>query len=149
MGRKSKYESHVLPYLEDIKKWYLTESEGQIAKRLGISPDTFCDYKAAHAELAEALRHGRENLIAELKDTLRKKAQGFTYKETKRVIRKDGEREQKYVEEYERYALPDTGAIHLLLKNLDPEWRNDDAATMELKRSKAELEKQKAEVENW
>ena len=80
---------------------------------------------------------------------MKKKAQGFTYKETKRVIRKEGDREFKVVEEYERYALPDTGAIHLLLKNLDPTWRNDDAATMELKRNKAELERQKAEVENW
>lgn len=149
MGRKSKYETHVKPYLEQIKRWYLTENEGQIAKRLGVSRDAFCDYKIQHEELAEALQKGRESLITELKDTLRKKAQGFTYKETKRVVRKDGDREQRYVEEYERYALPDTGAIHLLLKNLDPEWRNDDAATMELKRNKAELERQKAEAENW
>ena len=149
MGRKNKYETHVKPYLEQIKKWYLTETEGQIARRLGVSQDSFCAYKAQHPELAEAVLNGRENLITELKDTLRKKAQGFTYKETKRVLKKEGDREYRVVEEYERYALPDTGAIHLLLKNLDPTWRNDDAATMELKKNKAELERQKAEVENW
>lgn len=53
------------------------------------------------------------------------------------------------IEEYERYSPPDTGAIHLLLKNLDPSWRNDDQATMNMKREKLELEKQKAEQDNW
>lgn len=149
MGRKNKYDTHVKPYLREIKKWYLTETEGQIAKRLGVSQDSFCAYKAQYPELAAALLNSREELITELKETLKKKAQGFTYKETKRVIRKEGDREFKVVEEYERYALPDTGAIHLLLKNLDPTWRNDDAATMELKRNKAELERQKVEAENW
>jgi len=53
------------------------------------------------------------------------------------------------VEETEKYAAPDTGAIHLLLKNLDDNWRNDDKATMDMKREKLELDKQKAEAESW
>ena len=147
MGRRNKYETHVKPYLQEIKEWYLTETEGQIAKRLGVSQDSFCAYKAQYPELAEALKNGRESLITELKDILRKKAKGFTYTERKRVIRKDGDKEFRVVEEYERYALPDTGAIHLLLKNLDETWRNDDKATMDLKQAKLDMEKQKAENE--
>ena len=81
--------------------------------------------------------------------TLKKKAQGFKYKETKRTIRETGEGKVVTVEEFERYAQPDTGAIHLLLKNLDPEWRNDDQTTIDLKKEKLQLEKEKAENGQW
>ena len=84
-----------------------------------------------------------------MKASLKKKAKGFHYEETKTSIRQEGGKEVKVIEKYQKYALPDTGAIHLLLKNLDDSWRNDDQATIELKREKMELEKQKAEADNW
>ena len=51
--------------------------------------------------------------------------------------------------EREKYAPPDTGAIHLLLKNLDDNWRNDDKPTMDLRREKLENDKKKAENADW
>ena len=45
--------------------------------------------------------------------------------------------------------MPDVAAIHLLLKNLDDDWRNDDRPTMRLKMQKLELEKTKIENESW
>ena len=149
MGRKSLYEEKVAPLLEDIKKWYELDSEKQIAEKLGISVATFENYKKKYPELREALTKGKENLIGELKASLKKKAHGFHYKEKKTYFKKEGDKDVKIVEEYERYALPDTGAIHLLLKNLDPTWRNDDLTTVELKREKLELEKKKADENNW
>lgn len=149
MGRKSRYESHVKPRLEDIREWYQLLNEAQIAKRLGVSHTTFEKYKAEHAELRDALKHGREELVEALKMTLKKKAQGFTYEETKTVIRQENGREVKVIERYKKYAQPDTGAIHLLLKNLDDSWRNDDAETMALKRERLELDRQKHEDANW
>lgn len=152
MGRKNKYESHVKPYLSEIPKWYEDMTEGQIAKKLGISVASFENYKIKYPELVECLSRGKEILIDDLKDSLRKKAKGFYYTETKRTYIED-ENGQRLgavkVESTEKYAAPDTGAIHLLLKNLDDTWRNDDKATMDLKREKLEFDKQKAESDNW
>ena len=53
------------------------------------------------------------------------------------------------VETYKKYAQPDTGAAHLLLKNLDPNWHNDDAETLDIKKKQVELQKQKLEQDNW
>ena len=84
-----------------------------------------------------------------LKSALKKKAKGFYYKETKRTIRDVDGTKTQVVEEYEKYAPPDTGAIHLLLKNIDPNWRNDDKETMELKKRQVDIAEKKAEDANW
>ena len=152
MGRKNRFETHVRPYLDQIPTWYEALTEGQIAKKLGISTASFENYKNQYPELVEALRKGKTILADELKDSLRRKAKGFYYTETKRtyVEDEDGQRVgEAKIETTEKYAAPDTGAIHLLLKNIDPNWINDDQATLALKREKLELEKQKAEAANW
>ena len=149
MGRKNKYETHVQPYLKQIAEWYSVMTEAQIAKKLGVSVASWENYKNKYPELAESLKNGRESFIVELKDGLKKKALGFHYKETKMTIREVDGQKTKVIEEYERYAQPDTGAIHLLLKNLDPDWRNDDQTTIELKKQKLELDKEKQESSNW
>ena len=149
MGRKGRYESYVLPHLDEIREWYNTISEKDIAKRLGVSVSTFEKYKREHPELADTLKDGRQELVSTLKQSLKKKAVGFEYTETKRTIREVAGKKIVTIEEYTRYSPPDTGAIHLLLKNLDESWRNDDKATMDLKREKIELDKQKAEDERW
>lgn len=145
MGRNNKYQTHVRPFLKDIPEWYETLTEAQIARKLGVSVASFENYKNQYEELREALKNGRETLVEDLKASLKMKARGFHYTETKTVIRKEGGKDVKIIEKYEKYAVPDTGAIHLLLKNLDPTWRNDDAETMALKREKLELDKQKSE----
>ena len=149
MGRKSRYETHVKPFLGEIQEWYETLTEQQIAKKLGVSVASFENYKKQYPELRGVLQNGRQHLIEELKGSLKKKAKGFYYEETKTSIRQEGGKEIKVIEKYKRYALPDTGAIHLLLKNLDENWRNDDKPTHEMKKAKLEMEKEKAESENW
>lgn len=148
MGRKNKYETHVQPHLADIREWYGTLTEGQIASRLGVSRASFETYKAKYPELLDCLRAGKEALIEDLKSSLKQKAKGFYYTETKKTTTRYNGTKSEKIEEYNRYSPPDTGAIHLLLKNLDPEWRNDDKQTMDLKRERLELDKQKAE-DNW
>lgn len=151
MGRKNKYESNVKPFLDQIPTWYETMTEGQIAAKLGVSVASFENYKIKYPELVACLSRGKEILVDDLKDSLRKKARGFYYTETKRIYVEgvNGERVGSVrVEQTEKYAAPDTGAIHLLLKNLDADWRNDDQATIDLKREKLELDKQKIE-ESW
>lgn len=148
MGRKDKYETNVKPRLPEIRSWVGEHTEKQIAKMLGISVSSFEKYKTNHPELAECLQSGKKLLIQELKDTLKMKAKGFHYTEKKKIIRNVDGKKTQMIEEYDRYSPPDTGAIHLLLKNLDDNWRNDDKTTVELKKEKMELERQKSE-EGW
>lgn len=148
-GRKNKYESHVKPYLSKIPNWYLTKTEAQIAKKLGISEASWTNYKKQYPELQECLRNSQEDLVDELKGILKKKAQGFYYTEKTKTVIKEGGKESKKIEEKEKYAQPDTGAIHLLLKNLDPEWRNDDKQTMDLKKQQTKIMQKKADAAEW
>ena len=145
MAQKGKYETHVKPRLKEIAEWYEFYTEGQVAKKLGITQRTFTSYKKDHPELQEALISGRDALITDLKKTMKQKAKGFTYTETKRTIREIDGKRTVLIEEFERYAQPDTGAIHLLLKNLDETWRNDDKATMDIKRGQLDLAREKEE----
>ena len=151
---KSKYDSHVKPHLDKITKWTEDLTDEQIAARLKISRKSFIEYKKQHPELVEALEKGKKRLVVELKDTLKKKAKGFYYEEVKtvKIHNPDSDAELEWIEKVEinrKYAQPDTGAAHLLLKNLDPTWRNDDAETMKLKKQQVEIQKQKLEQDNW
>lgn len=150
MGRKSRYETHVAPYLDKIPIWYETMTEAQIASdMLHISVCSLEKYKAEHEELRDSLSKGKKQLIAQLKDTLKKKAQGFEYEETKTTIRDENGKQVKVIEKYKKYAQPDTGAIHLLLKNLDENWHNDDTETLEIKKKQVEIAKKKADAAEW
>ena len=149
MGRKGLYETKVKPRLNEVSEWYSDHTEAEIARSLGISVASFEKYKNEHEELREALDRGKVELIQELKESLKRKAKGFHYKETKKTIRNIDGRKTQVVEEYDRYSPPDTGAIHLLLKNLDDSWRNDDKTTIDLKKEKIELERTKQENESW
>ena len=126
-GRKSKWDTHVLPNLDRIPKWRRDGmTEEQICKKLDVGVSTFNRYKTQYRELREALKKGKEHLIEELEDSLYKKAMGFEYEEVKTYILQgdDGKTRQK-VEKHKRYAQPDTGAIAFVLKNLVPQvsWR--------------------------
>lgn len=148
MGRRNKYETNIKPYLAEIKELVQDVNESDLAAKYGIAISSWENYKKQYPEFREALLGGRELLVAELHQSIKMKAKGFHYTETKIKTRitEDGE-EVTYREEYTRYAPPDTGAIHLLLKNLDKNWRNDDQATMDLKREQLELKKKQAESE--
>lgn len=149
LQRKSKWETNILPALENIPQMAVTMTQGQIADALGVSRTMWDNYKVSHPELAAALEKGKERLVQELKDALRKKALGFTYEEKKTTQRKRGNQSEVTVENYNRYSPPDIGAIHLLLKNNDPEWRNDDYETLQLKKKQIEIAQQKADDAGW
>lgn len=150
MGRKSQYEAKVQPYLSDIQEWYGDLDEYQIATvKLGVPIRSWERYKNEHPELREALRKGKQGLVSELKMTLKKKAKGFYYTEKKKYTKDEDGKKTKYTEEVEKYAQPDTGAIHLLLKNLDPEWKNDDQTTIDMKKKQLELTERKVDQNEW
>jgi len=126
MGRKSKYETHVKPFLDRIPSWRkdgLTEL--QVGKKLGISEDTLHRYKKLHSEFYESLKNGKELLIENLKESLFKRAMGYKVEETKQIFRKTKKgQDAVYVERYTREVYSDTCLI-FALKNLDPEnWKD-------------------------
>lgn len=149
LTRKDKWTANILPNLEKIPEMAVTMTQGQIADALGVSRSSWDNYKAAHPELAAALDKGREKLVQSLKDALREKALGFHYDETKTTQKKVGSNTQVTIEKYNRYSPPDIGAIHLLLKNNDPEWRNDDFETLQLKKKQVDIAQQKADDSGW
>jgi hypothetical protein len=124
-------------------------TEQQVAKKLGIAYSSWCLYKEKHPEFSEILKKAHNDLAEDLKSVLIKKAKGFEYTENKKVVKNENGKKTTVLEEYTRFAQPDTGAIHLLLKNIDPEWHNDDKATLDLKKEQLELAKKKQEADEW
>ena len=146
-GRKSAYEITIKPRFSDISEWLKNgATEKQIADNLGVAYSTFNKYKAEKTEFAEFLKNGRKSLVIQLRGALVKKALGFSYKETKKII-VGGEVER--VEETVKTALPDVAALNLCLKNYDPdEWANDPQA-LKLKEKELELKREIADRDAW
>ncbi|MBC1743893.1 hypothetical protein HCA06_12610 [Listeria welshimeri] len=150
-GRKSKYDSYVQPYLEEITKWAkMGETQGAICKKLGVNQGTFCEYKKQYPELNEAIKKGMQFLDYEVVESLAKRAIGYNYEETKSIIEKlpDG-RERKKVEKTVKHIPPDTGAIALYMKNRRLLHSVDEEVkAKQIKLIRAQTEKIKAEINN-
>lgn len=126
VGRKAKYDTHVVPYLKRIPSWRKQGmTEEQVAKRLGVAYSTLSLYKKKHSEFSEALKKGREELIEELEDSLYRKAMGYEYEEQETWIEEVDGMQKKRVKRMRKVAHPDTGALAFALKNLAPDkWRD-------------------------
>lgn len=150
-GRKSAYDTIIKPRFDDILKWLRNgATEKQIINNLGINSDTFYKYKKEMPEFSELLKKGKESLVEQLRGALIKKALGFEYKESKRIINfEDGNEIIVHTEEYTKQALPDVAAANLLLKNYDKENWSNDPRNDELKRDEFELKKKLFDKENW
>ena len=72
---KSKYATHVQPYIPLIKSMRIDgHTEENIYRRLGVSHNTWERYKNNHSEIREALKISKEGLVAALEETLFQKA---------------------------------------------------------------------------
>ena len=129
---KGKYYTHVEPKLIAIEGWARDGlSNEQIAKNLGINPDTLYRYKRQYSELSEALKKGKEVSDYEVENALFKRAIGFTYSEITTEILPDGTTREKVIE---KTALPDTTAQIFWLKNRRPDkWRDKQHVESEIK----------------
>jgi hypothetical protein len=127
VGRPSKWETHVLPFLDRIPKLRKQGfHEAQIAKHLGVGYATFMEYKNRYPDLTEALKKGKTELIEDLEDTLYRKALGLIKtKDIKKYIKKTKNGEETRIEETIKEYAPDTGALVFSLKNLAPDkWKD-------------------------
>lgn len=150
-GRKGLYFKLVEPRLKEIEEWVRAgNTNTDIAKALGVSIQTFCEYLNKHPELDATVTDARKSAINEVKQALFRKAIGFEYEETKTYIKKDDDgKEYKYTERVKKKSLPDTGAIGMWLRNYDKEWRDKDNVTVEMKRLELELKQKMAEKDLW
>lgn len=169
-GRKSRYETDIKPNLPLIQEMARTMTEKQIAESFGISyTGAWSLYKKQYPELVETLKKGRQNLVAELRSALIKKAKGYKYTETKVVEECVKWPDEMYallleagftIEQIESSRLvktevahkemsPDVAAINLALKNYDKEnWANDPQM-LEIRKKEVELREKQIEANLW
>lgn len=151
-GRPSKYDTHIKPYFENIKKWLSQgATERQIAEQLGVAYSTYNDYKNKYPEFSELIKgNSRVQLVEELRGALVKRALGFTYKEKKEYVKEDPDTgvKTKYIEITTREALPDTTALFGALNIYDPDYVRD-RKNHELREKDYELRRAIAEANNF
>lgn len=72
---KSKYETHVAPRLEEIKDWCRNgATDEDIYVRLGISKDSFYEYKKKYSDFSDALKETKEIVDSQVENALLKNA---------------------------------------------------------------------------
>lgn len=135
-GRKSKYETNVLPYIEKIPTWRKNGmTEQQIAQKLNIGYSSLSEYKNKYLELSEALREGKDELIEKLEGALFKKALGFTIDEVETITEvegnnvdgkiSNGKKIKQKSRKTTRTFAPDTNALIFALTNLkNDKWKS-------------------------
>lgn len=151
VGRKSKYDECVKPYLKQIAKWKrVGATDEQICEQLSISKTSFYEYQKKYAEFAESLKKGRTELVMDLRGELARIAFKHTLETKKRYIREDIATKHKiqYTEITTKEVDGDIAAINLLLKNLDENWSNDPQ-NLALRKQELELRKAIAEANNF
>lgn len=151
MAKRDKYETHVKPHLDRVRKWVEQgASEKQIAQELGVAYSTFRLYKEREPALSAALKESRRPLVEELRSALVRRALGYEYREKKEYVKTDPDtgRPTKYVEITTKVALPDLTAIFGALNIYDDEYVRD-RANYALRKADLELRKAQAEAANF
>ena len=126
-GRKSKYRTHVEPFLARITAWCKAGAlEKDLCKKLGISESALNDYKTRFPELSQAIIDGKMEPDDLVESTLLKRALGYTYEEVKTTSfadNKDSRRQLVIRTTHEVSA--DVRAMIFWLKNRRPQrWRD-------------------------
>ena len=118
-SRGSKYRHE---YVEQARKLcVLGFIDAQMAEFFEVSRKTIDNWKQQYPEFRAAVKQGKQLTDADVADSLRQRAVGYTHKATDfKVV--DGEVVQT---EYDKHYPPDTAAAIFFLKNRQPElWRD-------------------------
>lgn len=71
MGRPSKYETHVLPRLDEIADWCRNgATEEEMAARLGISRYSFIEYKKQFSDFSDILKKTKDFVDGQVENAL-------------------------------------------------------------------------------
>jgi hypothetical protein len=141
--RINKYNTHVEPKLFLIECWardgYIDED---IAKKLGISIQTFYVYKKQYSEFSESLKRGKEVIDYQVENALLKRALGYKYIESSEQDAIFGTKKK----EVEKEVAPDVTAQIFWLKNRRPDkWRDVNHSKNENMNLNADMTEEEAE----
>lgn len=121
-GRKSKWETHVKPYLDRIPKLkHQGLTDEQISFKLGVAVATFSKYKLQYKELKDVLSTSRMELIEDLEETLYQRALGLcktTKTKSSTTYDSNGNEVGSYSETTEDQVAPSDRALIFALKNM-------------------------------
>lgn len=75
---KSKYETAVLPRLEEVRSWIRDgATDKEVCRRLGITSSTFYLYKTKYSEFSETISKTKDVIDSEVVNAGYKRATGF------------------------------------------------------------------------
>ena len=121
-----KYESYVLPRLQDIYDWLVDGyTEYSIAKNLGIAHNTLIDYKKKYPEIIEVYTRARKERNALVMNKMFSKSCGMVAEVKQEKLTKEG---SIVALKSEIYTPPDVNAADLYLRNNDPEYKSAKSA---------------------
>lgn len=96
-------------------------TDEQIATKIGISKQTFYDWKKKYPDFSDSLKKGKEIVDIQVENALLKRALGYEYVEYSEECSEDGIKKKKTV----KHVIPDTTAQIFWLKNRRPDlWRD-------------------------
>lgn len=157
---KSKYETHVLPYLEQIAAMCRNgATDKEICAALKIGQDSFYKYKKEHSEFSESLRENKEFADLRVENNLNKNANGYEYFEEVVVMQKEiiyNENGKKAKEVVYPVTVPlkkhkesETKAQQFWLQNRKPkEWRNQAEVNLNITKLEDILNGDNSEPDN-
>lgn len=142
MGRKSKYESHVKPYLSEILSWRRDGATiEKIADTLKVNRTVFHRYRQNYPELKEVLEQAESQLhheIANLAETsLKSKLQDrmvVVEEFVEEYVDDKGKTIKKHKVARRKLVQADTTAVIFALKARKPEVWDPDTHAMTIKR---------------
>lgn len=97
-------------------------TDEQIAKNIGISKQTFYDWKKKYTDFSDSLKNGKEVIDRQVENALLKRAIGYEYEEISEKFEGGVLTERKVTK---KQVVPDTTAQIFWLKNRKPSvWRD-------------------------
>jgi len=133
MARRTKYHTHIEPYLEEIPKLIRQgRKEEDISKIYGVAYSTLREYKKKFPALLAALKEGRLTLLEDLEDTMYTKALKGSVK-TRLPFSYIRGKKTYYGNGYDELLPPDNTCLIASLKFLSPKWRDALNNNVEIK----------------
>lgn len=113
----------------------------QIAKNIGVNPDTLYTWVKKYPEISEALKKGKEVIDRQVENALLKRALGYRYEEVTREMVEDGSGRLVVTKVVTKEVQPDTTAQIFWLKNRKPDqWRDTPLQQLQAEKLKAETD---------
>ncbi|MBA7615383.1 hypothetical protein ES703_22664 [subsurface metagenome] len=124
---KLKYTEDFPLMAEDLARQGLTNI--QIARKLGISKDTFYEYQKIYPEFSDSIKKGKRPVDIEVENALLKRAMGYGYEEVHAEYNMDKEGKQKAfpskIRKIKKQIVADVTAQIFWLKNRRPKlWKD-------------------------